>query len=193
VTSLDGFEPDWASPPGETVMDILTSRSISKQVLAERLGKSAEEVEELLCGDAPLTDELATKFSEMLGGSTRFWLTREAHYRATLDRLQAEAIESTTSRMSLREAYETERAVRDEKHPPVSDPNLCRYCGRFWQRFGATHFDGHVACAVSTEFQRWLTTTILDKGRSYASVADEMGISQNVVRAWWKITKRSGR
>lgn len=100
---------------------------------------------------------------------------------------------TTLDDMSLREAFEMERAVQDAKHPPLADPNKCRYCGRFWQRFGASHFDGHVACAVSPEFQHWLTTAVLDTGRSYSSVADELGIGLNVVRAWWKTVKRSGK
>lgn len=87
--------------------------------------------------------------------------------------------------------YANDRAKQDAAHPPITTPNRCRYCGRGWQRFGGTQFDGHVICVVSPDFQRALVD-VLDTGVSYAVIGEQIGVSPNIVRAWWHAVKRRG-
>lgn len=82
------FEPNWVSPPGDTVEDLLEERGWSHAELAERTGFTRKHVNELLKGRATITPEAASRLSTVLGGPVRFWLTREAHYRAALERQQ---------------------------------------------------------------------------------------------------------
>lgn len=89
----------------------------------------------------------------------------------------------------LRATYEADRAARDAAHPPIFDPSRCRYCGKHWYRFGGTQFEGHVTCAVSQEFLHAIVD-VLDSGVSYVSVGLEIGVSHNIVRAWWRTMKR---
>jgi len=77
---------DWLSPPGDTIEDLLEERGWTKGELAERLGRTPKYVSELVGGAAPISAETAAKLSRVLGSSPKFWLEREAHYRAALER-----------------------------------------------------------------------------------------------------------
>lgn len=86
---IDGstFQPDWVSPPGETISDFLHARGLSTQDLAQEIDSSLEKVEELLHGDYAINTELAKKLNNTLGGSANFWLSREKQFRANQERL----------------------------------------------------------------------------------------------------------
>jgi HTH-type transcriptional regulator / antitoxin HigA len=80
----ESFRPDWASPPGDTIADLLEERGWSKQELAQHLGYTVKHVNELIKGKAPITEDAALRLERVLGSTARFWLTREAQYRAQL-------------------------------------------------------------------------------------------------------------
>lgn len=84
------FAPDWVSPPGETIFDLVEERGWTQAELAVRLGYSEKHVSQLINGKVPLTDEAAIRLERVLGGSVSFWLTREAKYREHSARLEAE-------------------------------------------------------------------------------------------------------
>lgn len=86
------FEPDWACPPGETISDIISRRDIAVDVLASKLHLSASSMEMLLRGDIVIDEDMARVLSVELGASKRFWLTRDAQYRASLVRIAAKTI-----------------------------------------------------------------------------------------------------
>lgn len=75
------FSPDWASPPGDTITDLLDERNWTQQQLADRLGYSLKHVNQLIKGKVPLTEDAAIRLHNVLGASVGFWLTREAQYR----------------------------------------------------------------------------------------------------------------
>jgi HTH-type transcriptional regulator / antitoxin HigA len=81
---LRPFAPDWVTPPGGTIEDILEERDWTQAQLAERLGYSTKHVSQLINGKAPITEETALKLEKVLGSTARFWLEREAQYRARL-------------------------------------------------------------------------------------------------------------
>jgi HTH-type transcriptional regulator/antitoxin HigA len=85
------FEPDWVSPPGETISELLEERGWSQDELAQRIDYSAKHVSQLINGRVPLTDDAAVRLSSVLGVSVGFWLTREAQYRERLARHEARA------------------------------------------------------------------------------------------------------
>ncbi len=89
-SGLNSFTPDWISPPGDTVLDLLEEREWSQQELAARLGYSTKHVNQLIKGHVPLSEEAAVRLHSVLGGSVGFWLTREAQYREQMA-LQEEA------------------------------------------------------------------------------------------------------
>lgn len=83
------FAPDWISPPGDTVLDLLEERGWTQAELATRLGYSAKHVNQMIRGKAPLTESTALRLERVLGGSPGFWLAREARYRGHCARLAA--------------------------------------------------------------------------------------------------------
>lgn len=82
--NLQTFCPDWISPPGDTIADIIEEREWTQTDLAKRLGYTTQHISLLINGKAPITEQTALKLETVLGSSARFWLTREAQYRAKL-------------------------------------------------------------------------------------------------------------
>ena len=83
------FAPDWASPPGDTIVDLIEERGWTQAELAERLGYSARHVSRLVQGKVALTEDAALRLEPLLGANAGFWLTREARYRERAVRLKA--------------------------------------------------------------------------------------------------------
>lgn len=75
------FRSDWASPPGDTIADLIEERGWDPAAFAARLGIPPDEARALLAGTAPVTGALAGRLARLLGGSAAFWLEREAQFR----------------------------------------------------------------------------------------------------------------
>jgi HTH-type transcriptional regulator / antitoxin HigA len=84
------FTPDWVSPPGDTIADLLEERDWTQAQLAERLGYTTKHISLLINGKAPINEETALKLERVLGSTAAFWLRYEAQYRAALARIEEE-------------------------------------------------------------------------------------------------------
>ena len=84
MSAAETFNPDWASPPGETISDVLRERNISIDDFAEKMQKSRQEILELLDGESPITLGTARRLEKVLGASVNFWMSREFRYRERL-------------------------------------------------------------------------------------------------------------
>ncbi len=80
------FTPDWLSPPGDTIADVLDERGWSQAELAQRIGYTPKHVNQLLRGKASINEDTALRLERVLGSTARFWLQREAEYRVALAR-----------------------------------------------------------------------------------------------------------
>jgi HTH-type transcriptional regulator / antitoxin HigA len=89
MTEYNTFEPGWVSPPGETITDLLAEHDLSPAAFAERIGQSPDYTAALLRGQVEITASIARQLSEVLGGSARFWIKREAQYRADVARFRS--------------------------------------------------------------------------------------------------------
>ena len=78
--------PDWISPPGETILDVLEERGWSQADLAARMDYTPKHISLLLKGEASITEETAMMLEQVLGSTVGFWLEREALYREALAR-----------------------------------------------------------------------------------------------------------
>jgi HTH-type transcriptional regulator/antitoxin HigA len=83
------FEPDWMSAPGATVAAMLQQQRISVEEFAELMGYSVERADKLLNGKAAITRKVAESLASKVGGSAKFWISREEQYRNDIARLQA--------------------------------------------------------------------------------------------------------
>jgi HTH-type transcriptional regulator/antitoxin HigA len=84
------FIPDWISPPGGTIADLIEERGWSQADLAKRLGYTLKRMNLLIEGKASITTETALKLENVLGSTADFWLRREALYRTELAQHRAE-------------------------------------------------------------------------------------------------------
>ncbi len=103
----NGFQPDWLSVPGGTILDILEERGMSTKELAMLLGYTQHRAERLLAGKEAITKDVAKLLSERLGGSERFWMSREKNYRNEVARLQG------TGDISAAKAWLDELPIKD--------------------------------------------------------------------------------
>ncbi len=83
------FRPNWVSPPGETILDVLRERGIGVPRFKRLMHSATDNVEELLGGREAITLSTARRLSEVLGASTEFWVSRDYQYREDVARLHA--------------------------------------------------------------------------------------------------------
>lgn len=88
--STDAFMPRWASPPGETLEDVLRARQMSNDDLARIINLPPTVIDELIDGRLHITDSIAQALAENVGSTAQFWLAREAQYREDLSRTEAD-------------------------------------------------------------------------------------------------------
>ena len=80
MSTVEEFRPRWASPPGDSIRIALTERHWDLRRLSAELEVSEPETAGLLDGSTRVTVDIARRLAESLGGTTRFWITRDARY-----------------------------------------------------------------------------------------------------------------
>jgi HTH-type transcriptional regulator / antitoxin HigA len=88
-TIQNQYRPNYVSPPGETLEEILEEREMTQIKLAERMGRPKKTINEIIKGKAEITPDTALQLERVLGTPARFWIERERLYREHLAR-QAE-------------------------------------------------------------------------------------------------------
>ena len=78
------FNPDWISPPGDTIADILEERQWLSSDLVEFLGISPQQLALLINGEMLIDEAMAIKLAKVMGSTPGFWMRREAQYRLKL-------------------------------------------------------------------------------------------------------------
>ena len=129
------FTPDWVSPPGDTILDLIDERGWTQADLAARLGFSHKHVNQVIKGKAPLTEEAALRLGQVLGASAGFWLTREARYRERVVRLKSASRHASWTpwldELPVRELMNA-GAIPKRRIDAGSRPGLVDECLRFF-------------------------------------------------------------
>lgn len=76
------YNPDYVSPPGETLEELLAERGMSQSELAKRTGRRTKTINQIIKGIAPLTPETAIQLERALGVPASFWNSRESRFQA---------------------------------------------------------------------------------------------------------------
>ena len=98
ISSLENqYQPDYVSPPGETLLETLEALGMSQAELAERTGKSLKTINEIIKGKAPITPETALQLERVLGVPAHFWNARERQFQEF--RAQAEERERLSAHL----------------------------------------------------------------------------------------------
>src|SRR5579864_8041081 len=78
------YEPDYAIPPGETLVETLESFGMSQAELAARTGRPLKTINEITKGKTAITPETALQFEKVLGVPASFWNSLETNYQQSL-------------------------------------------------------------------------------------------------------------
>jgi len=82
------YAADWASPPGDTIKELLDDRQWTQAELAKRLGYTQKHINDLIKSRASITPDAAERLERVFGVSARFWLQLQSNYQQDLFRLE---------------------------------------------------------------------------------------------------------
>ena len=100
MIDISNFERGSICPPGNTVSDLIARKGLSAHSLAQIMGVSFSVINGILSGRKEVNHVLASKLSDALGGSERFWLNRERKYREFLQLVRADISEDDEAWLS---------------------------------------------------------------------------------------------
>jgi addiction module HigA family antidote len=96
------YQPDVAIPPGETIREILESKSMTQAELANRMGRPTNKVNEVIQGKRQITADTALELELALGLPASFWINLEKNYQLNKARLsQDKRLEREARKLSL--------------------------------------------------------------------------------------------
>ena len=78
------YEPDYAIPPGETLVETLESLEMTQADLATRTGRPLKTINEIAKGKTAITPETALQFEKVLRIPASFWNSLETKYQQAL-------------------------------------------------------------------------------------------------------------
>ena len=85
------FDPDWTSPPGDTIMDILDSKGMSIEDLAELTDSTPDAIQTIVQGRVAITIAIARDLERALGSSREFWISRDFQFRQQVAKLRGDS------------------------------------------------------------------------------------------------------
>ncbi len=126
------FNPDYAVPPGETLLETIKSLELTQKELALRMGRPVKTINEIIKGVAAITAETSLQLERVTGVPASFWNNAEANYRERLARLkERHRIETQTEWLRC---FSYSRMVKLQLVPASADKterveNLLRFFG----------------------------------------------------------------
>lgn len=84
------FKPDYAFPPGDTLLETLESLGLTQKELATRMGRPLKTINQIIKGAAQIMPETALQLEKVTGVPASFWNNAESNYRERIARLQDE-------------------------------------------------------------------------------------------------------
>ena len=114
------YEPDYAVPPGRTLLETLEHREIDQHELAQRIGVTAKHVNQIIAGNASITFETALKLESATGVPARFWNNLERNFQERRARLDQRA--RSVADLDWLKCIPTKELVRRHVVEPTADP-----------------------------------------------------------------------
>ncbi len=164
-------ERELLSPPGDTIQETIDFIKMSQAELADRLGKTAPKVHDLITGKEPITYNTALQLEKVLGIDAQFWLNREMNYRTKLARIEQEE--------ALEEAKEW------LQQQPIKELKKCGYI--------KTEKQGAAMVAETLEFygvvdtNKWQTRYINEYASAAYRKSEAHQIALGSIAAWLRI------
>lgn len=92
LTEAHEFTPDWFSKPGDSLRALMRRRGVEPHDVADQLPGGMAALRGLLEGSRPIRTDEASVLASALGGTTTFWLKRQANYDDALERAVDRAV-----------------------------------------------------------------------------------------------------
>ncbi len=83
------YHPDYVSPPGDTLGELMDDNNMTPKDLAVAMNCPLSHIHRLLVGLEPIDGELAVELERQFGVRAEFWLARERDYREWLDETES--------------------------------------------------------------------------------------------------------
>lgn len=160
---------NYAVAPGEYLEEWIDDHGLSQQRVAELLGSSRKQVNEIVNGRAPITSDTAMRLERVVGIPARTWLKYEALYRADLTRIADEenladhVDEIAPSAVTYLRGIGATKATKRSPGKLVSDFLAFHRCGT-WEAYVHLHEEassGDYALAALKDSGATLDRTLL--------------------------------
>jgi HTH-type transcriptional regulator/antitoxin HigA len=160
---------NYAVAPGEYLEEWIDDQGLSQQRVADLLGCSRKQVNEIVNGRAPITGDTAVRLERVVGITADSWLRFEAAYRAGLARiadhenLASHANEIDPNAVAYLRSLEATKATMRTPGALVSDFLTFHKCGT-WQAYVHLHESasrGDYALAALKESGAEIDPTVL--------------------------------
>jgi HTH-type transcriptional regulator/antitoxin HigA len=180
---------NYAVAPGEYLEEWIDDQGFSQQRVAERLGVSRKQVNEIVNGRAPITQDTAIRLERVVGIPADSWLRYEAAYRADLARisdqenLAAHADQIDANAVAYLRSIGGTKATRRHPGALVSDFLAFHRCGT-WDAYIHLHetaSTGDYALAALKESGAAIAPTVLTIWLRAAEVAEPFERGRNYV------------
>lgn len=195
---------NYAVAPGEYLEEWIEDQGLSQQHVAVLLGCSRKQVNEIVNGRAPITNDTAIRLERVVGIPADSWLRYEAAYRADLARiadqenLAARVDEIDANAVAYLRSLGATKATRRTPGALVSDFLAFHRCGT-WDAYVHLHetaSTGDYALAAlkesgakidPTALTTWLRAAELtepfERGRNFVYEADQLRESLSQLRS----------
>ena len=82
----ESWRPEWTSPPGDTLRELIEMRGWTQAHLAREIGWSLKHVNRVVQGHETISVDFAMALESLDFGSAEFWMRREGDYRVGVAR-----------------------------------------------------------------------------------------------------------
>ena len=86
----NAFPPLYTILPGETLAETLEAMGMTPKELARRIGQPGKIINEILNGEAAISQKMALALDQALGVPASFWINLEKNYHKNLSCLRGE-------------------------------------------------------------------------------------------------------
>ncbi len=124
------FAPDYAIPPGATLLETMEALGMTQREFAERTDLTVQTLNRIFKGEQPITFETANRLELVTGTPASFWNSLEAQYRELLTkRREAEQLRGSLGWLNTIPVKEliTRGVVEDSEDPVARLRNVLRF------------------------------------------------------------------
>ncbi|HEX7662681.1 MAG TPA: HigA family addiction module antitoxin [Pseudonocardiaceae bacterium] len=171
---------NYAVAPGEYLEEWIEDQGLSQQQVADRMGCSRKQVNELVNGRAPVTADTAIRLQRVVGIPADSWMRYEAVYRADLARIKdqenlaSHVDEIDSSAVTYLRSLGATRATKAKPGVLVSDFLTFHRCGT-WESYVHLHEEastGDYALAALKDSGAAIDRTVLTTWLRAAELAE---------------------